>query len=176
MSIGQQVLLYSSYLYLFDFSLGESLPFHLSRISSILGIIYLLPKNKRVYTILCYLSLFALLSFAYPSRVYGVFHPIGISFVVNHVITLLLPFFGMIAYQHRLESKDRLRVFGYLIGYTAFCLVLNPLVDGNYFYLKHRPIFTNLLLPWYVLGMLVFSFVLFLLAEVFYNRSYYKLQ
>lgn len=175
-SIGQQILLYSSYLYLFDFSLGESFPFHLSRISSILGIIYLLTKNKQVFTVLCYLSPFAWLSFGYPSRVYGIFHPIGISFVVNHVITLLLPFFGMIAYQHRLEIKDRLRVFSYLIGYTVFCLILNPLVDGNYFYLKHRPIFSNLPLSIYVLRLLVFSFVLFLLAEVFYNKSYYKLQ
>ena len=82
----------------------------------------------------------------------------------------------MIAYQHRLEIKDRLRVFSYLIGYTVFCLILNPLGDGNYFYLKHRPIFSNLPLSIYVLGLLVFSFVLFLLAEVFYNKSYYKLQ
>lgn len=47
---------------------------------------------------LCFFGLYAWTSFLYPSRVHGIFHPIGVSFFVNHVITLLLPYYGMIAY------------------------------------------------------------------------------
>lgn len=44
-SIGQHILLYSSYFYLYDFDLAESLPLHISRINSLLGIWYLFTKK-----------------------------------------------------------------------------------------------------------------------------------
>lgn len=169
-SIAQQILLYTSYGLLFEFSLAESLPFHLSRINSLLGIIFLITKNKRIYNVLSYFSVFALLSFFYPSRVYGITHPIGISFFLNHVITLLLPYYAMIAYQYTVDTKDRNTAFKWLVGYTIFCLILNPLVDGNYFYLKHKPIFSNLPNLIYVPLLLVFSYVLFMVIEQVYKK------
>lgn len=79
-SVCQQIMLYGSYFVLMNFDPAESLPFHISRICSILGIIFLITKNEKIYAVLCYFGLFGFTSFLYPSRVYGITHAIGISF------------------------------------------------------------------------------------------------
>ena len=114
-SIIQQILLYSAYFYLLDFDLAESLPLHISRINTILGLIYLVTKNEKLFRVMSYLSLYAWTSFLYPSRVYGFNHPLGLSFFINHVITLLLPFYAMMAYNARIDKKDRNRAFVWFI-------------------------------------------------------------
>src|SRR5690625_4093123 len=79
-SISQQVLLYSWYIFETGFDVSEALPLHISRISSILGIIYLITKNQKVLDVLFYFGLFAYGTFFYPQRVYPVYHAIGVSF------------------------------------------------------------------------------------------------
>lgn len=169
-SIGQQILLYSSYFYLLDFDLAESLPLHISRINSILGMVYLLTKNEKVYKVLSFFGLYAWTSFLYPSRVYGVTHPIGTSFFVNHVITLLLPFYGMIAYEEKIIKGDRNKVFPWFIIYLAVAMGVNALVDGNYFYLKHKPVFDFLPNIIYVPLAILFTYLFFSLGEWSYKK------
>lgn len=140
-SVFQQILLYSSYYFILDFDLGESLPLQISRVNSILGIIFLITKNEKVFRVLALFGLFAWLSFLYPSRVYGITHPIGWSFFINHVVTLLLPFYGIIAYNMKIKTMDSLKVFPWFVLYVAVAYFVNMLTDGNYFYLKHKPIF-----------------------------------
>lgn len=175
-SVAQQILLYGSYFVIFDFSLAESLPLHISRINSILGIIFLLSKNRNVYNALCYFGIFAWLSFLYPSRVYGITHPIGISFVVNHVITLLMPYYGMIAYDMRIKTKDRLTVFYWFLVYLAVVMLVNPLVVGNYFYLKHKPVLATMPDYLYIPLIILFTYFLFTLAELFYMKIELKIK
>lgn len=174
-SICQQILLYSSYFVLMEFDLAESLPFHISRINSILGIIFLVTKNKKVYTVLCYFGLYAWTSFLYPSRVYGITHPIGISFFVNHVITLLMPYYGMIAYDIKIKKGDKNKAFFWFLIYLTFVYFFNPLVDGNYFYLKYKPIFAFLPEHVYLLCSMLFTYVLFSIGEIIYFKVQDKL-
>ena len=105
-SLGQQILLYTSYFYILQFDLGESLPFHISRITSLMGIFYLLTRNKKIFPVLAFFSMYAWTSFLYPARVYGISHPIGISFFINHVVTLLLPFYGIFVFEERIQRED----------------------------------------------------------------------
>ncbi|HJE18976.1 MAG TPA: TIGR02206 family membrane protein [Aliicoccus persicus] len=170
LSILQQIVLYGSYLVLYDFDLAESLPLHVSRINSILGIIYLITKNKKVFTVLALFSVFAYLSFLYPSRVYGITHPIGISFYVNHAITILLPFYGIIAYNETIKKWDSLRVFPWFVLYVIIAYITNIFTDGNYFYLKEKPVFPDLADIYYIPASLVFSLVLFKLYEIVFRR------
>ncbi|GAA0351491.1 hypothetical protein GCM10008932_00800 [Alkalibacterium iburiense] len=174
-SIGQQILLYSSYFYLFDFDLAESLPLHISRINSLLGMWYLLTKNKAVFKVLCFFGLYAWTSFLYPSRVYGVFHPIGISFFVNHVITLLLPYYGMIVYGERVEKGDKKTAFFWFLIYLVTAISVNHLVDGNYFYLKHKPIFAFLPDAIYIPLLVLFTYLFFTLGYYLYTKIQYAL-
>ena len=175
-SICQQILLYGSYFVLMEFDLSESLPLHISRINSILGIIYLITKNKKVYTVLCYFGMFAWTSFLYPSRVYGVTHPIGISFFVNHVITILLPYYGRIAYNQIIEKGDKNKAYKWFIVYLAFIYIFNPLVDGNYFYLKYKPFLSDLPDYIYIPGSMLFTYGLFSLGELIYIKFGRRIQ
>ncbi|MFC3900905.1 TIGR02206 family membrane protein [Aliicoccus persicus] len=170
LSIIQQIVLYGSYFVLYDFDLAESLPLHISRINSILGIIYFITKNKKVFTVLALFSAFAYLSFLYPSRVYGITHPIGISFFVNHAITILLPFYGIIAYNETINRWDSLREFPWFILYVIVAYVTNIFTDGNYFYLKEKPVFPNLANIFYIPASFVFSFVLFKICELLFRK------
>ena len=175
-SIIQQILLYSSYYFILDFDLGESLPLQISRVNTILGIIFLITKNDKVFRVLALFGLFAWLSFLYPSRVYGITHPIGWSFFINHVVTLLLPFYGIIAYNMKIKTMDSLKVFPWFVLYVAVAYFVNMLTDGNYFYLKHKPIFADLHDVFYIPISLLFTYVLFAAGEWVYKKVQKTLQ
>jgi len=164
-SIGQQILLYSWYIFETGFDVSESLPLHISRISSILGIIFLFTKNKKVLNVLFYFGIFAYGSFFYPSRVYPVYHAVGISFFINHAITILLPIFAAVAYDWRPSKIAAFKAYGWFLIYFFFVYFLNPLIDGNYFYLKHRPFFDFLPDYIYVPGVLIVTLGIFILAH-----------
>lgn len=167
-SVFQQILLYSSYFYLLDFHLGESLPLHISRISSLLGILVLLTKNRSLFAVLCFFSLYAWPTFLYPSRVYPITHPIGLSFLINHVITILLPYYMMMAYGLRLRKNEFFRAFAWFCGYLLTVYLVNPLLDGNYFYLKYRPFFASWPDALYLAAVLLVTFTGFFLGEKWY--------
>lgn len=139
----QQILLYGWYIFETGFDISESLPLHISRVTSLLGIYYLITKNARVLDIVFFFGLFAYGSFLYPQRVYAIDHVVGLSFLVNHAITLLLPYFGYIAYGWRPGVKGLVRAYVAFLVYFTFVYFLNPLIDGNYFYLKYRPFFQD---------------------------------
>ena len=56
------------------------------------------------------------------------------------------------------------KAYGWFIIYFFFIYFLNPLIDGNYFYLKHRPFFGHLLDTQYVLLVLFATFGIFLIG------------
>ncbi len=163
-SVAQQIVLYSWYLFETGFDLSESLPLHISRISSLLGIVFLVTKNTHVLDTLFYFGLYAYGSFFYPSRVYPVYHVMGLSFFVNHAVTILLPLFAAIAYDWRPTLKAAFRSFGWFCFYFFFVYFLNPLIDGNYFYLKYRPFFDHLPDELYVPLVLIATLFIFLLG------------
>jgi hypothetical integral membrane protein (TIGR02206 family) len=142
-SIFQQILLYTWYYFETGFHLSVSLPLHISRISTLLGMLYLITRNDRLMDILFYFSLFAYGSFLYPLRVYAIEHVMGLSFLANHIITLLLPYYAHIAYGWKPSPASYLKAYFAFLVYFAVVLIVNPLVDGNYFYLKYRPFFAE---------------------------------
>ena len=161
----QQTLLYSWYVLETGFDVSESLPFHISRVTSILGIIFLITKNRRLMDIIFFFGIFAYTSFLYPQRVYEIYHVIGLSFLINHVITLLLPYFAYIAYDWRPPAKAVVRAYAAFLVYFTFVYFFNPLVDGNYFYLKYRPVAKDLPEYLYVPGTLLVTLIGFLIAH-----------
>lgn len=168
-SFAQQILLYSWYIFETGFDSAESLPLHISRISSLIGIYYLFTKSEKAMNILFYFGLYAYGSFLVPSRVYAIYHIVGISFLVNHVITLLLPIFASIAYEWRPTLKSLFTSYGYFLLYFFFVYFLNPLIDGNYFYLKIRPFLQTLPDNIYNPAALAATFALFCIGYVVYK-------
>ncbi|WP_404450630.1 TIGR02206 family membrane protein [Virgibacillus necropolis] len=168
-SIIQQIVLYSWYFIETGFNISESLPLHICRISSLLGIYFLLTKNTKALDIMFFFGLYAYGSFLYPQRIYPVDHVIGISFVINHAVTILLPYFGYIAYNWRPKFKGLLRAYFFFVLYIAFVYILNPLIDGNYFYLKYRPFFREWPDSIYIAGVLFVTFCGYLIAYAVVN-------
>ena len=146
------------------FDVSESLPLHISRVSTLLGIVYLMTKNEKVLNVLFYFGLFAYGSFFYPQRVYPIYHAIGISFFINHAITILLPIFAAIAYDWRPHLRGVFKAYGWFLVYFVFVYFLNPLIDGNYFYLKYRPFFGSLPDSVYVPLVLIATLGIFFLG------------
>lgn len=163
-SIIQQVAMYSWYIFETGFDVSESLPLHISRISSLLGIIFLVTGNKKVLDTLFYFGLFAYGSFFYPSRVYPIYHIIGMSFFINHAITILLPIIAAIITDWRPTLPAAFKSYGWFLLYFIFVYFLNPLIDGNYFYLKHRPFFDYLPDFIYVPLVLLATLIIFLVG------------
>lgn len=167
-SILQQILLYSWYYFETGFNLSEALPFHISRVTTILGIIFLMTKNKKILNVAFYWSIYAYGSFLYPADIHPPFHALGISYFTNHVITILLPFFMTIAYGWRPKLEGIKSAYGWFLMYMIAAYFFNPLVDGNYFYLENRIIFQN----WPDIAYLIFCGLLTLFLFIFYYYFY----
>lgn len=160
----QQAILYGSYLKE-GFPLDEALPLHISRINTLLGLVYLISRSRKLIPFLTYFSFFAWLSFIYPSRIEPISHIRGLSFLVNHLITVYLPFYAWIAYQDRIRPGDKTKAFLGFLAYLLVAFLVNLAVDGNYFYMKHIPIFPQMPLWLYLLITILFVYTVFTAIE-----------
>lgn len=144
LSLAQLTTLYSWYALETGFDMAEALPLHISRVSTILGLVFLATRSLKLLDVAFYLGLFAYLTFLLPQRIYGIDHVIGWSFLISHIVTILLPIFAGIAFGWRPSRSGLWRAFGWFLLYFGLVLVVNPLVDGNYFYLRDRPLLKDL--------------------------------
>lgn len=140
-SIFQQVLLYAWYFFETGFDLAEALPLHLCRISSVLGIVYLITKKSLLMDVVFYYGLYAYASFVYPQAIYAPYHLLGISYLLNHAITLILPIVAYYAFDWRPKIEGlMISILSFLV-YFVIAYFVNLVTGGNYFYLTNRPFF-----------------------------------
>lgn len=144
------------------------MPFHISRINTLLGIAFLMTKSPRLFNLVSYFSVFAWLSFLVPSQIEPITHPRGVSFLTNHVITLLLPFYSMIVWQMRIDIKYRPHVIKWFLIYFIFAVIVNYITGGNYFYLRDKPVLVFLPNAIYYPLSILASMLLFLIIERIY--------
>ncbi len=144
----QQVfLMYGWYLLVSDDLLKEALPLEMCRISSLLTIVFLLTKDTRFLDVIFYFSIYALCSLVYPKNIYHLLHVNGISYMINHLMTVIIPIFGALAYGWRPSWKAFTRAAIVFTVYLPTVIVVNHFTGGNYFYLVDRP-FWNDMAPW----------------------------
>ncbi len=141
----QQIfLLYGWYLLVSDVLLKEALPLELCRVSSLLTIVFLITKDKRFMDVIFYFSIYALCSLFYPKNVYHFLHVNGLSYMINHLMTVLIPIFGAIAYSWQPTWKAFRRAAVAFTVYLPIVIVVNHLTGGNYFYLVDRPFWNGM--------------------------------
>ncbi len=141
----QQIfLMYGWYLLVEDELLKNALPLEMCRISSILTIIFLLTKDKRIMDVIFYFSIYAVTSLFYPKNVYHFLHVNGISYMINHLMTVLTPIFGVIAYGWRPSWKGFARASIAFSIYLPFIVWVNYMTGGNYFYRVDRPFWNDM--------------------------------
>lgn len=175
-SIFQQILLYGWYFFILDFDLSQSLPLHLCRISTILGIIYLINKNNSLMDYVFYYGLFTYFSFLLPFNIYPPYHVMGVSYLINHSITLLLPIIAWFAWDWRPKARNLAPVIlGFLLYFTVIVNV-NNLVGGNYFYIVNRPFLQTLPSILYNSIAVIITISGFLIAFLFVSKNIYNKQ
>lgn len=178
LSIMQVIILYGSYI-AEGFNWAEGLPLHISRVSTFIGILWLITRKPIFMDILFFFGLYAYGSFLYPSRVHPITHPIGISFLTNHIITILLPIIAVIAFDWRPTKKAFWHSTAWFLVYLAAAMFANALTGGNYFYMTKRIVFQNLPLWQYTVFMVFFTVGVFALGGFIANhliKVYHKRQ
>lgn len=170
-SVLQQILLYSWYYFETKFDLKQALPLHICRLSTIIGMIYLVTGNQMIMQVLFYFGLYAYFSFFMPSRINKIYHVSGLSYFLNHVITILIPFFAYFTTGWTPSIRGLILSLVAFVIYWFVALVVNQSTDGNYFYMKYRPlpILNKVNFPTYAVGNFVFTLLLFLLGYSIFN-------
>ncbi len=141
----QQVfLLYGWYFFATPNFITEGLPLQLCRVASALTIVYLISGSKKVLDPLCYFSIYALISFFYPLHVYNFAHISGVSYMINHLITVLIPIFAFLTSGWFFSWKGYKRTFVAFTIYFVIVIIFNALTGSNYFYQNDRPFWHNL--------------------------------
>ena len=161
-SVLQVLLLYASYI-AEGFNWAEGLPLHISRVSTFIGIFWMLTRKPIFMDILFFFGIYAYGSFLYPSRIHPITHPIGWSFLINHVVTILLPLIAVIAYDWRPTLRAYWRSVLCFLIYLAAAMVTNELVNGNYFYMTKRIVLQDIPLWQYTIFIIFFTLILFAL-------------
>lgn len=159
-SIAQQILLYGSCI-AEGFNWAEGLPLHISRISSLLGIAWLICRNNKIIDVLFFFGLFAYASLFYPSRVHPITHPIGWIFLINHIITILLPILAVYATNWRPTKEALFQAMKSFLVYLAAAMFTNKLTNGNYFYMTQRIAFDDIPLWQYTILSILMTYVIF---------------
>ncbi len=140
----QTFLLYGWYYFATPNFLSEGLPLQLCRVASLLRLYYLISGSKLALDVLCYFSIYALISFFYPLSVYNFSHISGISYMINHLITVLIPIFAFIKDGWFFSWKSYKNAVIAFSIYFPIVIVANHLTNGNYFYQVDRPFFHSM--------------------------------
>jgi uncharacterized membrane protein YwaF len=88
-----------------------------------------------------YYGLCANASFVYPQAIDAPYHLLGISYLLNHAITLILPIVTDYAFAWRPKLQGLIISSVSFLIYFGLAYVVNAVTGGNYFYLTNRPFF-----------------------------------
>ncbi|GAA4873040.1 hypothetical protein GCM10025788_09060 [Serinicoccus chungangensis] len=109
-------------------------------------------------------GLWAWASFAYPQNIQPPTTLLGLSFFVNHAVTLLLPALAWLTTDWRPSVPALWRAFGWFGLYLCVAVAANAAFDGNYFYQRERPLLPWLGQPGYLLASVLATLALFWLG------------
>lgn len=137
----QQILLYSWYSASDIDMLKDGLPFYLCRTGSICTVFALITNKKSLNFIVFFIGylggLIALLS---PDTSGYLFpHVMYTQFFITHGGMLLSALFLRVIDGYVPNRKEFKKITIYILIYSSFVSILNPLVNGNYGYLESPP-------------------------------------
>lgn len=180
----QQSLLYIWYMDSDNFTLKESLPLYTCRISAILCIFMIVNGSHKLFDIVYFWGVGgASIALLNPDTSGFVFpHIMFVQFFVGHGCIFICIFFMIFVYEYTLDFNSLKNVFRWTLLYLILVGCINYLVDGNYSYLRAKPITGSPLdylppYPYYVPIFVSFVFLLFILLYTpFYFYSKKKLK
>ncbi len=160
-SLFQIISLYSWYALETGFDLAIALPLELSRITSLLYLVYLIYPKEGIINVAFYLGIFAVGSFLLPTTINDLDHVLGWSYFINHAITLTMPILAYHAFGWEPQKKDIKVAYSSFILYLVLVIGVNAMVDGNYFYLVDRPFLNHWPFWAYLIFILIGTYLVF---------------
>lgn len=155
-----EVILTHLYLIFFQntWSLQDSLPLHLCRISVLVAGFALITQKQFLYEWSVYLGLpGGLHSILTPELTQGNSWWMMGDYYITHSMLLLTPVFLTFVVGKRPRNKAIMRVFIYVNILAALMFPINFILHSNYMYLASKPLVKNPFLvgewPWYILGL-----------------------
>ena len=139
----QQVTLYGWHLARGD-RWDEALPLHICRISTLLGLGWLLTGDERLMQLVFYLGSWAYLSLLVPLDIAVATTSAGWNFAVNHVVTVVLPVYAHVVDAWVPTRAGAVGALGAFTAYLGLTEAVNRRTGGNYFYLRDKPVLTGL--------------------------------
>lgn len=173
-SISQRMMINAWYLINDDYSLAYSLPFQICRMVIWLIIIQFFIRKDFLNQAIFYIGLFAYAAFIYPIGIHPVWHMAGWSFFILHAANVLFPVAMHFAMDFVPSLKGVFQAYLVFVIYFFFVYFLNPLVDGNYFFINNRPFFHDMSEVMYVtvnlagtlIGFLAVYFIIRLIIKI----------
>lgn len=155
-----EVVITHIYLLFFQgtWSLQDSLPLHLCRISVIIAGLALISKNQKLYEWSVYLGLpGGLHSILTPELTQGNSGWMMFDYYFTHSMLLFTPIILTFFNERKPQRNAILNAFIYVNLLVIIVFPLNYILNSNYMYLAQKPIAKNPFLigkwPWYILGL-----------------------
>lgn len=158
------------------YTLQNSLPIHLCSFSRILAFLALTLRKKWAFLPLFFWGimggLHALLT---PENTFGNNPWTFAEFFFGHSAVIAVPIYLMAFQGRTLKKRSWLTAWGWTNALIVPVFALSWLVDGNYMYLRERPLVDNPFVlgewPWYVVGFELLALAHFLVfTAVAYKR------
>lgn len=169
----QQTLLFAWYVNSGNFTVGESLPLYLCRLSAILCIFMTITGKRELFDIAYFWGMGgAAIALLNPDTSgFGFPHIMYLQFFVGHGGIIVSLFFMMFAYRFIPDWNSLKRTFKWSFVYLFIVGGLNYIVKGNYSYLREKPLTSSPLdilpaYPYYVPIMVAFMFAFFTLLYI----------
>ncbi|MCT4585724.1 MAG: TIGR02206 family membrane protein [Peptostreptococcaceae bacterium] len=178
--LSQQFMLYFWYFYNGKFDLKDSLPLYLCRIITILCIVMIIRKSFKIFEVVYFWGLGGALQALITPDTSGCnyFSAMYIQFFVAHCGIIISIFYMMFVYDYIPNIKSLKKAINWNIIYLVFTYFFNFLVDGNYSYLRNKPLTPTILdhfpeYPIYIpIATLGIFFIYFLLYLPFSKKQY----
>lgn len=160
----QRTLITSWYLIIGEYALAYSLPLQICRVIVWLVIIQFFVRKEFINQTIFYIGLFAYAAFIYPVGIHPVIHVAGWSFFLLHGINVIFPLVMHYATGFMPSFKGLLQAYLVFVFYFFAVYLINPLIDGNYFFIEQRPFLYEMDEAAYIALNLVGTFIGFLVV------------
>ncbi len=157
------------------FILGESLPFFVCRISSVVLLYYVITKDRRVMPFLFFWGATGLAGIVYPNGPIDNIANLTETFFIDHYLLAITPFYLVLYEDYVPTVKDVFRTT-FLMAIILYAFIpINNILNTDYFYLKDQSIFGILFpgMPSFIFATVhyVVAFGFFYLYYILYDKT-----
>lgn len=165
-------------------TVGRSLPLELCNIGLLLCILLLLTKKRVFFELLFFIAIFGATQAIFtPALKYDFPHFRFFHFFIAHTVIVWVALYFWLVKGYKLTFHSVVKLLIFINSLLPVVLYVNQMHNGNYWFLRHKPVSPSLFdimgpYPWYIVsfeGMLLvvclFTWLLIRLGHTIRNQS-----